>query len=66
MYVEFDKKTEELVLSLPEEVKEYFQELYGELIDNYGFDSINKNSLAQMNTFVEDFFSNKGIVLPKQ
>jgi hypothetical protein len=63
MIVTFNKETMELELNLPDELKEYSKDLYAELIDEYGFEPINKNSLEQMNVFVKEWFEKKGIAI---
>ena len=65
MYVEHDDTTNDLSLKLPQDLTEYFSDLNNDLLDEYGFEPINKNTLQQMDVYIKNWFADKGIELPE-
>ena len=63
MYVEFDKETNDFVIKLPEDLKTYFMDLKNDLINEFGFESVNKFTIERINLYIKDWFSKRGIEL---
>ncbi|MCP4133344.1 MAG: hypothetical protein GY754_20420 [bacterium] len=63
MYAELDKQTKELIVTLPVELEQYFNELNNILMDEFGFDLMNKHTLERINMFIVKWFAEKGIEL---
>ena len=66
MYVELDKETSELVVQLPEKVKSYFNELNKDILNEFSFELINKDTLQKIDQYIKDWFFNRGVELPKE
>ena len=68
MYAEFDKSTGQFTLRLPDDLKEHFNELYTDVMNEYGFEPMNKDTMIEINNYVINWFSNKEIHLkePKE
>lgn len=64
MYVDYDNDINQLVLRIPPEHNSYFEELNFDLMDEYGYDSMNKETIKQMNNYIINWFRERGIELP--
>jgi hypothetical protein len=66
MYVAVDKKTGQLVLSLPARLAEYKAALEQELMDEFAFEALNAGVLARMNEYVRSWFTSRDVELPAE
>ncbi len=63
MYAELDKDTHQLVVTLPPELKPYFNELNNDLMDEFAYDLMSKQTLERINHYIVNWFGSKGIEL---
>lgn len=64
MYVDYDSDINQLSLRIPPEYNNYFEELNFDLMDEFGYSSMTKNALKEMDDFIINWFRERGIELP--
>jgi hypothetical protein len=62
MYVKLINQ--ELAIQLPPELKEHTNVLFNDINQEFGFEPLTNDTIKQMNTYVVNWFAQKGIELP--
>lgn len=62
-YVEFDHKTNSVLVSLPPEYEEYKAEVLNAMTQAFAYEAITVPVVEQMNTFIVEWFKNINITL---
>ena len=63
MYIEVEKETGQLALKLPNNLDDYRNEVSKDLMQEFAFESVNKQVLEEMNDFIINWFKERNIEL---
>jgi hypothetical protein len=61
MFIKVDHLTNEISLSLPDKAEEFSDDVKRALMEEFALDSLTSNTITEMNNFVSQWLTEKGI-----
>jgi hypothetical protein len=62
-YVEVDGNTGQISIILPTDLESHYSDLNHDFMEQYAYEELNRDTIANMNDFIINWFKDKGIVL---